>query len=255
MPASRPFPRVLTVAAAATALVGGIACGDAGGEAPAEAFEQDGPPPDAEMPVLPLVEADDCREGAYLCAGLALRDGRALRWASETPVVRVSVPLPAVEPRSLARALQDAAVAGFLAWQEKPFPLQVTRTGDAGADIIVQWEERLEGAELGRAETRWTRDADGTASMRVTRFALAIRNPLDPSRLLLPREVQITAAHEMGHALGLPHSDSPRDVMYPTNTATALSPQDYRAMAALYRIANGARLPDGLPDSGGQSSR
>jgi predicted Zn-dependent protease len=46
----------------------------------------------------------------------------------------------------------------------------------------------------------------------------------------------------MGHALGLPHSDSPRDVMYPTNSATSLSAQDYRTMESLYRLPDGTEV-------------
>ena len=47
----------------------------------------------------------------------------------------------------------------------------------------------------------------------------------------------------MGHALGiLMHSVSPRDVMYPTNTATTLSAQDYRTMEALYALDDGTEI-------------
>ncbi len=55
----------------------------------------------------------------------------------------------------------------------------------------------------------------------------------------------LTAAHEMGHALGLPHSDSDRDVMYPTNTARNLTTRDFRTMEALYRLPNGAKIRRG----------
>jgi predicted Zn-dependent protease len=54
--------------------------------------------------------------------------------------------------------------------------------------------------------------------------------------------VQLTAAHEMGHALGVPHSGSERDVMYPSNTATSLSAQDYRSMEALYDFEDGTEI-------------
>ena len=57
-----------------------------------------------------------------------------------------------------------------------------------------------------------------------------------------PQQLLLTAAHEMGHALGLPHSDSERDVMYPTNTARSLSTRDFRTLGALYRLPNGALI-------------
>ncbi len=59
---------------------------------------------------------------------------------------------------------------------------------------------------------------------------------------LAPQQVLLTAAHEMGHALGLPHIDSERDVMYPTNTARSLSNRDFRTLDALYRLPNGAEI-------------
>jgi len=40
----------------------------------------------------------------------------------------------------------------------------------------------------------------------------------------------------------LPHSDSERDVMFPTNTAHSLSNRDFRTLDALYRLPNGAEI-------------
>jgi predicted Zn-dependent protease len=72
---------------------------------------------------------------------------------------------------------------------------------------------------------------------------LATRSTFRQNQVIDPRQVRLTAAHEMGHALGiLMHSDSERDVMYPTNTATSLSAQDYRTMEVLYSLADGTRI-------------
>jgi predicted Zn-dependent protease len=69
-----------------------------------------------------------------------------------------------------------------------------------------------------------------------------MRSPGNVNSQLAPQQVLLTAAHEMGHALGLPHSDSRRDVMYPTNTARNLSNRDFRTVNALYRLTNGAEI-------------
>ncbi|HSG47944.1 MAG TPA: matrixin family metalloprotease, partial [Longimicrobiales bacterium] len=137
---------------------------------------------------------------------------------------------------------------GILAWQGQPLTLRVQRSSpEEPADIVVRWVEALGAMELGRAETEWSRSADGRTGMRVRSFTLALQNPFDASRPLEPMQVQLAAAHEMGHALGLPHSDSPRDVMYPSNTASSISPRDYETMAGLYRLENGAFLgPEAL---------
>lgn len=192
-----------------------------------------------------VLDPEACLDSGYLCAGLGERmDARILRWSSETREIRIHVPLPRVQPRERARNLQDAAVSGILAWQGTPFVLRVDRRDAVGdADIVVEWTEVLGGNQLGRTETEWTRAGDGAMAMRVRRFALAVLDPLSPGRPLDPDQVRVAAAHEMGHALGLPHSDSERDVMYPTNTAGTLSARDYETMTGLYRLENGALLP------------
>jgi predicted Zn-dependent protease len=52
----------------------------------------------------------------------------------------------------------------------------------------------------------------------------------------------LTAAHEMGHALRLPHSDSERDLMYRTNASRSLATRDFHTLDALYRMPNGAEI-------------
>ena len=88
------------------------------------------------------------------------------------------------------------------------------------------------------ARTQWS----SRTGLQVLAIELSTRNPYDPSRVHDARQVQLTAAHEMGHALGLMHSDSERDVMYASNTATRMSAQDYRTMEVLYRLEDGSEI-------------
>jgi len=96
----------------------------------------------------------------------------------------------------------------------------------------------VSGNQIGVAHTRWS----PASGLEVISLQLASRNPFDPSRTIDPRQIRLTAMHEMGHALGLPHSDSPRDVMYPSNTTTTLSAQDYVTMEALYAMEDGTEI-------------
>ena len=193
-------------------------------------------------PVVTLEEQQACRDAAYLCRGLKWKNGmaRALRWSSDARLIRVRVPLPAGD-RDRTREIQQAAMKGVRAWDGHPFPILVeNRDRGIPADITVQWMAAPPGNQLGQTSTRWTQEG-GRATLRVLSFRLAVASP-SSGVPLTARQIELTAAHEMGHALGLPHSDETRDVMYPSNTALTLSARDYRAMQALYHLPNGVGI-------------
>lgn len=265
-----PTPRLYTPLATLAVLAGGVAIfswlGDRGGSRPSA--EEASCPPEApgcveaptgtacpagecvvadralEAEPTELVDASRiCIDAGYLCAALE-REGeiRVVRFDEERPALRIRVPRPAIDDPARAAALQRAAVAGLRAWHARPFPLRIDRTDRPGDhDIVVRWTPSLGGRRLGRTRTRWSRRG-GEADLEVVDFALVTHDPFDPQRPLRPAQVELTAAHEMGHALGIPHSDDRRDVMFPENTATRLTARDYKTMTALYDLENGALI-------------
>ena len=134
---------------------------------------------------------------------------------------------------------------GIQYWQRRPFELVIDTHPMASevADIEISWGEGLSGSQLGLTQVRWVLER-GKIKFEVLGIALAMRRPGNANFELAPQQVMLTAAHEMGHALGLPHSDSERDVMYPTNTARNLSTRDFRTVDALYRLPNGAEIAE-----------
>lgn len=180
-----------------------------------------------------------CPTGGYLCATPGEGgEFRVRRWTRDVGTLVVHVPEPSTEPPARARLLQSAAAAGVRAWNGHPFPVRVDlRTAEA-AHFSIRWSTGLGGRIIGAARTRWAQ-GEGLA---VTTIDLVTRSPFDAERPVDPERVRLTAAHEMGHALGLPHSDSPRDVMYPENTAASLSARDYRSMESLYALPDGSIL-------------
>lgn len=187
----------------------------------------------------PTLSADDfCNDVGYLCAGLSDTESLHLqRWKHHDGTVVVHIPPPEGLPSGDARALQRAAARGVRAWNEQPFPILVDLRGDRDPHFSVRWG-RYSGTRLGVTRTTWSRNT----GLVVDFIELGMMHPGGRGEAADPRQVRLTAAHEMGHALGLPHSDSPRDVMYPTNTATSMSAQDYRTVEVLYGLPDGTTV-------------
>lgn len=180
-----------------------------------------------------------CPVGGYLCANVEqAAEIRIRRRIGPAATLVVHVPMPDFEAPAEAARLQSAAAAGVRAWNGHPFPVRVDTRNAEGAHFAVRWVPTLVGEAVGVARTAWS----AAGGLEVTSIDLTTRNPFAPDAPVDPDRVRLTAAHEMGHALGLPHSDSARDVMYPTNTAASLTARDYRSMEALYALPDGAVL-------------
>lgn len=159
-----------------------------------------------------------------------------------------------------------------MSWHGLPLELMVFEQGDpAEMDIIVEWQAQLDDGRIGETLVATGRSGN-ESTFRIARFVLATRPPasviqkaqeeaaaaaeaageevpeelppLPPDVLdrLSMSTVEITAIHEMGHALGLPHSDSESDVMYPELTGARVSRRDVTTVQALYATPIGTRV-------------
>ncbi|HSM35958.1 MAG TPA: matrixin family metalloprotease [Longimicrobiales bacterium] len=233
-----PSPvRPLAVAAAAVAWVvyAASAC-EVPDEAPSSTSAGDASPSE-----LTMSSAEVCLDVGYLCAPLAdSASFRILRWPDGHASVAVHVPIPAGVAPSDGRRLQAAAARGIEAWDGAPLRIDAY-AAEASADIVVTWVPSLPDSRLGLARVEW---AQRGAEVRfsVPRFELATHAPGAAPRLQTPAEVELVAVHEMGHALGLPHSDREADVMFPTRTARRLTTRDHRTAMALYGLPAGAQV-------------
>ncbi len=184
----------------------------------------------------------ECDDAGYLCGGLAAEgESRAIRWPDGTTALTVRVPLPEGVDDATARELQRQAAAGIREWQGRPLGLTVSTSTRGGAppDVDVRWVRTLDADRVGQATVRWQVGPRG-AELAVMDFVLATHAP--GGRILEAQRIRLTAAHEMGHVLGLPHSDDPADVMYRYNTATRLTYRDFRTVEVLYGLPAGARI-------------
>lgn len=197
-----------------------------------------------------VLTADEaCRDVGYLCAPLEVEDSlRLLRWPDGKSELTVAVRTPDWEDVRRAEALRQAAARGVLRWHDAPLRLSILAPDAGPADVTIEWTRQLDGAQLGVTRTRWG-EVNGVARFEVTSLLLATHSPLS-GRPLTPEDVELVAVHEFGHALGLPHSPSSSDVMYPEKTARFPTRADWRTAEGLYRSPNGAKVVRGRASPG-----
>lgn len=120
-------------------------------------------------------------------------------------------------------------------WHPAAIGLRFTEGADTtGATLIVRWADTLDAERAGVTDVTW----DKAGRIRRAAVYLATRAP-SSGRPFTIEARQAIALHEIGHALGLPHSGRPGDVMYPVATSATLSDRDRFSLRLLYEFPTG----------------
>lgn len=170
----------------------------------------------------------------YLPAMLAQGDSALRRWQERVAdPIRVYLPEPTVRGYSVAMA--HAVRNAFARWERVgDIPVSFLFVRDSsGAEVRVRWIEAFDTERAGQADIVWNQRG------WVLNGTLTLATHTHRGASLSPDAVNTVAVHEIGHLLGLGHSDDPRDVMFPTTEVHDLTLRDRRTAQLLYALPPG----------------
>lgn len=213
-----------------------------GAETPADSLFFGAPPTAAEVAVA-LVELDAAHAGRTFLNDVLAESGNMIaRWPSGT-VLRVwvaPVPFHPAETSDLGvssgtRAAGEAVVRAFHQWERVDLPLRITFVSDsARANVRVHWLTRFP-KDVRVGETTWTGTPDNWLLSGDITLACQNRD----GAYFTTEQTRVIALHEVGHLLGLLHSQQPGDIMAAHPQVTELGGRDRRTVQALYRLQAG----------------
>ena len=168
-------------------------------------------------------------EAADASPVIALTAGeRAYRWSHDGALklwVQSASAVAGLTPRHTE--LVDEAVRS---WMQSGATRIVQVSWPVDADIRLYWSDRLPSTNPG--VTMLYRNQRG----RLTRADIFIALKPAPWHIGTPdRVLYATIAHEIGHALGLPHDPSTAALMHPAPLVTAVTDEDLAHLSAIVR--------------------
>jgi hypothetical protein len=134
------------------------------------------------------------------------------------------------EPPDGRPTFWDESVRALETWNAvRGIPLAFRRTEHPeAADVKFRWIHRFDANQAGT--TDWETDGEGWITSAVVTLATEHAEGTAMSEEFL----RLVALHELGHVVGLPHSEDPSDVLHPGNRNQKLSDRDVRSARQLY---------------------
>lgn len=202
--------------------------------------------PDAELEEgigVTLNAADVCPTAGYLC--YQRPSFQVMRWPLDKGKLRIRVTVPGFLKGEQAQSVRDAVIDGLKEWDGRPFPLIIdASTASPTPDLSVSWVSTK--SEAGQAGHAFQRGMPDGKRLRYSAGDLTIVVPQSETGPIPLERIRATAAHELGHALGLGHSDAANDLMYyqyrRDGGRVIPTARDFQTVDALYALPNGAMV-------------
>ena len=198
-----------------------------------DAFAESASPPDSLTRAGARIRLGAEVDRQYLDSLFSGPDSVVRHWPVGIGAIGVAI-VPGGTPDFLPEMLSEVRQA-LDTWSPAAAGLRFLEQEDtASAAMVVRWKETLEADRAGATDVTW----DEAGRVRRVAVYLTTRSP-STGRPFAPETRRAIALHELGHALGLPHSDRPADVMYPIATAIALTDRDRFSLRLLYELPTG----------------
>ena len=169
----------------------------------------------------------------YLDSLFAGPDSFVRRWSIDAEPIALAI-VPG-GPQGYLPAMASEVRQALDSWSPAGVGLRFLEQRDTvGAAMVVRWTDSLEADRAGATDVTW----DKAGRIRHVAIFLATRSP-STGRPFAPEVRRAIILHELGHALGLPHSTVRQDVMFPIATATDLTDRDRFSLRLLYELPTG----------------
>jgi predicted Zn-dependent protease len=179
----------------------------------------------------------DGAPGTYILHMLAEQNQELHRWPDRAlEPLRVWIQRDA-QIADWSPTYPDVAERAFEEWQNAGFPIRFDRVLDSTtADIRIEFVPQMPPEDDQRIGIA-TKMRDTNGWIREARVKIAIHDRT--GRPLPAATVAGTARHEIGHVLGLGHSNATTDVMFPESRTSVISAADRATLHLIYILPPG----------------